>query len=75
MRTETQRTRIETLLESLAYELIEQGELKVIGYSKENKKELRRYIRNKIRGLSNYELDDLIDIMFKEIRSSKSSLE
>ena len=74
MRTETQRTRIETLLESLAYEL-EQGELKVIGYSKENKKELRRYIRYKIRGLSNYELDDLIDIMFKEIRSSKSSLE
>lgn len=72
MRTLTQRVKLETLLEALAYELIEQGELKVIGY--QGKTELRRYIKFKISGLSNFELDDLIEIMFKQIRSSKTDL-
>lgn len=72
MRTLTQRVKLETLLEVLAYELIEQGELKVIGY--QGKTELRRYIKFKISGLSNFELDDLIETMFKQIRSSKTEL-
>ena len=72
MRTLTQRVKLETLLEALGYEFIEQGELKVIGY--QGKTELRRYIKFKISGLSNFELDELIETMFKQIRSSKTEL-
>ena len=54
MRTFAQRVKIETLLEALANELIEQGELKVIGYPKEAKQELKKYIKYKISGLSNF---------------------